>query len=467
LGRQSPIGLLPSDRPLTRSKVGCLLPRIHAMRKSRRLALKGLLSLVAALSLAVSCSTSPGIRGSNGVSSDGRGGDAASPQDALAGNDSAPAVAPDAGVLIGAGGGTFTTADGVTVEVPAGALSSNVTITVTRAPNAPLPPGSRAVGDAYTFGPEGTQFQHPVTVTLPFDPAKLPAGTMPAEIVAYTAPAGSTNYTTVIAGPADSTHVRAETTHFSTFLPAIASCVVLGCPAPAPALCIGVELCLNPCGISWNCGGDGWCAPLCSGNCNGFCSGSSGSGSGGSGTGSGSSGGSGGGSGAGANCNSGDAGGGGSSSGGSSGGGGASSFLGTWSCQETSTLTNTSPGAGPMTRIQPTVWTITAGANGQIAIAATTPAGAYAPDGGIPCNFDATISGSTATLPAGQTCISPPITGSDGHTDTYTSTLSCGSVMVSGNTMTYTIIGSVVGNSPSPGGSGPPVSETSTGTCAR
>src|SRR5580704_17677089 len=133
-------GLLPSDRSLTCSKVGCLLRRIEPMRTSPRLALKGLPSLVAALSLTVSCSTSPRTGGSNGASTGGGSGDAASSQDARAPNDSAPSVASDAGVLIGTDGGTFTTADGVTVEIPASALSSNVTITVIPAPNAPLPP---------------------------------------------------------------------------------------------------------------------------------------------------------------------------------------------------------------------------------------------------------------------------------------------------------------------------------------
>src|SRR5260370_6387732 len=114
------------------------------------------------------------------------------------------------------------------------------------------------------------------------------------------------------------------------------------------------------------------------------------------------------------------------------------SSIGTWACQDTTTLTNTSPGAGPRTIIQSTVWTITAGANGQLSILTTTTDGGLGPEG--PCNFNATVSGSVATLTAGQTCISPPITGSDGHTDTYTSTLLSGSsATFSGNATAYKI----------------------------
>ncbi len=401
--------------------------------------------LVAVLCLAAACSTSKPAGGSGVASGGGES---------------------DAGVLMGPAGGTFTTPDGVTVQIPAGALSSNVTITVTPAPNAPLPKGAQPVGEAYAFGPEGTQFQRPVTVTLPFDPTRLRSGSTADNIIVYTAPAGSANYTPLTAGPVDATHVQAETTHFSTIIDAVLPCwaTLMGCPPTAFGTCIGEDpsVCMNPCTISWGCGGNGWCAPLCSGDCHGFCSGSSGSGSSsGSGTSSGSSGGSG----AGASCNSGggDAGGGGSSSGGSSGGGGASSFVGTWACQDTTTLTNTSPGAGPMTIKQPTVWTITAGANGQIAIVMTTT------DGGTgegPCDYDATVSGSVATLPAGQTCIPPPITGSDGVAKTYTITLSsCSSVTVSGDAMAYSIA-AVVGDNTCPQGCGT-VTQTSTGTCAK
>ncbi len=119
---------------------------------------------------------------------------------------------------LGTNGGTVSTPDGVTINVPEGATSAPITISVTPAPDAPVPAGAVQVGNAYTFGPEGTQFDVPVRVTLPFDPSKLPIGVTESSLVVYTAPAGSSAYTVLPTGIADSTHVWANTPHFSTFL---------------------------------------------------------------------------------------------------------------------------------------------------------------------------------------------------------------------------------------------------------
>jgi hypothetical protein len=90
-----------------------------------------------------------------------------------------PADNPDAGnktehaaALIGPNGGTLRltagTARGATLQIPAGALTKPVPITmrVTQAPT-DLPQGVTAVGPAIDFGPEGQTFARPVTVTLP------------------------------------------------------------------------------------------------------------------------------------------------------------------------------------------------------------------------------------------------------------------------------------------------------------
>ena len=190
--------------------------------------------------------------------------------------DSKAVQSSDAGFLVGAEGGTFTTADDVTIEIPAGALTSSVLIRVTPAPNAVVPAGATLVGPAYSLSPDGTQFQKPVVLTLPFDPTKLPTGTTESDVVVYTAPAGSSSYTALIAGPADPTHLRAETTHFSTVLDAVLGCgmTLMGCP-PTNTQGGGPN---GTCFIYWGCGGNGWCSPLCSGDCNGFCDSSGGSG---------------------------------------------------------------------------------------------------------------------------------------------------------------------------------------------
>jgi len=74
---------------------------------------------------------------------------------------------------------TVTGAYGAKVFVPTGALSSAVTINIDReSANAPdFPPSDVAVvGANYEITPHGTAFSKPVTVTVPFDPALVPAG---------------------------------------------------------------------------------------------------------------------------------------------------------------------------------------------------------------------------------------------------------------------------------------------------
>jgi hypothetical protein len=118
---------------------------------------------------------------------------------------------------IGAAGGTVVASDGTKIEVPAGALHTDTAITITPAADAPDPPaGTVAVGQAYVFGPEGTTFAVPVTVTLAFDPAKVPTFS---DVVIMTAPVTATEYTSLATKVVDATHVSAETPHFSIFRP--------------------------------------------------------------------------------------------------------------------------------------------------------------------------------------------------------------------------------------------------------
>lgn len=77
------------------------------------------------------------------------------------------------GTVLGAGGGTARSSGGLAVlDVPAGALTS--TVTVTFDPTAKPLYGS--VAAAFDIGPAGTAFQTDATLTLTFDPATLPAG---------------------------------------------------------------------------------------------------------------------------------------------------------------------------------------------------------------------------------------------------------------------------------------------------
>ncbi|MBN1631479.1 MAG: hypothetical protein JW990_17100 [Thermoleophilia bacterium] len=84
----------------------------------------------------------------------------------------------------------------VRIEVPAGALSADTNLTITRLggsfndePSGAAPEDVmlvRPIGSIYDFGPAGTRFQAPVTITLPYDPGMGPEAVDPKEIaVAY------------------------------------------------------------------------------------------------------------------------------------------------------------------------------------------------------------------------------------------------------------------------------------------
>lgn len=83
---------------------------------------------------------------------------------------------------IGAAGGTVQGPNGSKVVIPSGALAVVTAIAVDQssASAPPLPPGLTPIGQMFAFTPHGTTFAVPVTVTMPFDPASVPAGATPA-----------------------------------------------------------------------------------------------------------------------------------------------------------------------------------------------------------------------------------------------------------------------------------------------
>jgi hypothetical protein len=123
--------------------------------------------------------------------------------------------------MIGPSGGTVAAGDGSQVAIPMGALSQPANISIS-AVNAPAPAGTVLVGPAYNFGPDGTQFGTPVTITLAFDAGKIPAGKSASDILIYTAPSGSTSYLPLQTTVASNT-VQTQTSHFTVYLPAVVS----------------------------------------------------------------------------------------------------------------------------------------------------------------------------------------------------------------------------------------------------
>jgi len=82
---------------------------------------------------------------------------------------------------IGPAGGTATHESGATVEVPAGALDAAVDIQITANPSdAPARDAALAAyGSVFALLPHGTTFNTPVTISVPFNAALVPAGETP------------------------------------------------------------------------------------------------------------------------------------------------------------------------------------------------------------------------------------------------------------------------------------------------
>jgi hypothetical protein len=122
------------------------------------------------------------------------------------------------GTLDPAKGGTVAMSDGSAVVVVApGALSAPTQITV--ASDSATPPASLGVpvSGCFRFGPEGLQFQSPVTITLAVDGTRLPSGSTLDQVFIATAPAGSSSFSALVTSASDASHVAAETSHFSVF----------------------------------------------------------------------------------------------------------------------------------------------------------------------------------------------------------------------------------------------------------
>ena len=111
---------------------------------------------------------------------------------------------------MGVDGGTLDTDGGVVLDIPAGAVDSNTTITVTENA-APAPTGYPAQSSLYAFGPDGTVFAHPIDVELP-----LPAGVSNAAIYwSRVVEDGGTIYDN-IGGTVANGKVSAQVVHFSS-----------------------------------------------------------------------------------------------------------------------------------------------------------------------------------------------------------------------------------------------------------
>ena len=137
-----------------------------------------------------------------------------------------PAPAPLASAQIGPEGGWVETPDGVRVDVPPGALTRAVMITISDAPNNSVDVGASRAGRAVVLGPSALLFVKPVWVTLVVDPSLLSAGQSASDVTVATYPDIS-KLEVLEARAKDATHVVVATMHFSFYAPQITS----ACPA--------------------------------------------------------------------------------------------------------------------------------------------------------------------------------------------------------------------------------------------
>ncbi|MCX6640843.1 MAG: hypothetical protein NTW14_10240 [bacterium] len=135
-------------------------------------------------------------------------------------NSSGPPVGTNQETLTPAVGGNVTY-ESATVIIPPGSLQNTTTVSVgipATAPNYTQPTNTAKVGNVYEFGPAGTTFNAPVTISLGYNPADLgnnSANTL--TILTYTdSTATPVTLTNVIVNA--TTHVvTGETMHFSFF----------------------------------------------------------------------------------------------------------------------------------------------------------------------------------------------------------------------------------------------------------
>lgn len=122
---------------------------------------------------------------------------------------------------LGVEGGQVAAPNGISVTIPSGALRKSTVITLAPASADQARPNNPSVGEMYEFGPEGQTFDVPVKVKLEVDLTKLPAGYSIADVIVQRAPVGSTTFEILPTRILDTTHVEADTLHFSVFVPTL------------------------------------------------------------------------------------------------------------------------------------------------------------------------------------------------------------------------------------------------------
>jgi hypothetical protein len=126
-------------------------------------------------------------------------------------------------------GGSILTPSLAAVSIPANAMSQDTEITLARDKTSFAADRAAAMsaavaspaGEPIAFGPEGTQFSAPVTITLPYDPTLVPTGAAGSLAIRYFDPVAK-SWTTLVSQVDPVNHlVSAQTSHFSLYQPLI------------------------------------------------------------------------------------------------------------------------------------------------------------------------------------------------------------------------------------------------------
>jgi hypothetical protein len=139
----------------------------------------------------------------------------------------APATGPDGGPAtpiasktVGAGGGTVTSPDGVTIEVPPNAVKADTTFVIATA-QPPVAMAANVVGTTYAFGPAGVQFDVPIRITIPFDAARLRSDSDVADVRVLAATDTGDDFVAIGAVALERGKVAFATDHFSRYVASI------------------------------------------------------------------------------------------------------------------------------------------------------------------------------------------------------------------------------------------------------
>lgn len=112
--------------------------------------------------------------------------------------------------------------DGAALDIPAGAFDGPTPVTISTSPPAvsPTDDDRQASGPSVLLGPSGTEFSQAITVTLPYDPAQVPANADPQDLeVLIVEDDGSTTTANPSAVDEEAETVTVQTTSFSVCIP--------------------------------------------------------------------------------------------------------------------------------------------------------------------------------------------------------------------------------------------------------